>query len=41
VKDSNLRVEFSGVIYHVAVRMLGDWKKEEDLLFEDDVDREH
>jgi REP element-mobilizing transposase RayT len=33
-------VEFPGAIYHVAVRMLGNWKKEENLLFEDDADRE-
>ena len=36
----HLRVEFPGAIYHVAVRMLGNWKKEENLLFEDDADRE-
>ena len=36
----HLRVEFPGAIYHVAVRMLGDWKKETNLLFEDDADRE-
>ena len=36
----HLRVEFPGAIYHVTVRMLGDWKKEENLLFEDDADRE-
>ena len=36
----HLRVEFPGAIYHVAIRMLGDWKKEENLLFEDDADRE-
>lgn len=35
-----LRVEFPGAIYHVAVRMLGDWKREENLLFENDADRE-
>lgn len=35
-----LRVEFPGAIYHVSVRMLGNWKKEENLLFEDDKDRE-
>jgi hypothetical protein len=35
-----LRVEFPGAIYHVAVQMLGDWKKETNLLFEDDRDRE-
>lgn len=34
-----LRVEFSRAIYHVTVRMLGDWKKEENRLFEDDADR--
>ncbi len=36
----HLRVEFPGAIYHVAIRMLGDWKREENLLFEDDGDRE-
>lgn len=36
----HLRVEFPGAIYHVAIRMLGDWKKEGNLLFEDDGDRE-
>jgi putative transposase len=35
-----LRVQFPGAIYHVAVRMLGNWKKETNLLFEDDADRE-
>jgi REP element-mobilizing transposase RayT len=35
-----LRVEYPGAIYHVAMRMLGDWKKEENHLFEDDADRE-
>jgi hypothetical protein len=35
-----LRVEFPGAIYHVAIRMLGDWKKQENVLFEDDADRE-
>lgn len=35
----HLRVEYPGAIYHVAVRMLGDWKKEENRLFEDDADR--
>ena len=35
-----LRVEFPGAIYHVTVRMLGNWKKEKNALFEDDVDRE-
>lgn len=34
-----LRVEFPGAIYHVAVRMLGAWRKEQNLLFEDDADR--
>ena len=33
-----LRVEFPGAIYHITVRMLGDWKREENLLFEDDAD---
>ncbi|HBA85695.1 MAG TPA: hypothetical protein DCZ95_16560 [Verrucomicrobia bacterium] len=35
-----LRIEYAGAIYHVTVRMLGDWKREENLLFEDDADRE-
>ena len=35
-----LRVEYPGAIYHVTVRMLGDWKKSRDRLFEDDADRE-
>ena len=34
-----LRVEFPGAIYHVNVRMLGNWKREANLLFEDDADR--
>ena len=34
-----LRVEFPGAIYHVNVRMLGNWKSEANLLFEDDSDR--
>jgi hypothetical protein len=36
----HLRVEFPGTIYHVGVRMLGNWKGEENLLIEDDADRE-
>ena len=35
-----LRVEYPGAIYHVTVRMLGDWKKSPAWLFEDDADRE-
>ena len=35
-----LRVEYPGAIYHVTVRMLGDWKRGQDRLFEDDADRE-
>lgn len=34
-----LRVEYPGAIYHVTGRMLGNWKKESNLLFEDDRDR--
>lgn len=34
-----LRIEFPGAIYHVTVRMLGNWKKEANRLFEDDRDR--
>lgn len=34
-----LRIEFPGAIYHVTLRMLGDWKKETNQLFEDDRDR--
>lgn len=34
-----LRTEYPGAIYHVSVRMLGDWKREKNLLFEDDRDR--
>lgn len=34
-----LRVECPGAIYHITARMLGDWKKESNLLFEDDSDR--
>ena len=33
----HLRVEFPGAIYHVSIRMLGDWMKEANLLFEDDA----
>jgi putative transposase len=36
----HLRVEFDGALYHVAIRMLGNWKREGNLLFEDDADRE-
>ena len=35
-----LRVEYPGANYHITVRMLGDWKREENRLFEDDEDRE-
>ena len=35
-----LRVEYQGAIYHVAIRMLGNWRKETNLLFEDHDDRE-
>jgi len=34
-----LRIEFPGAIYHISVRMLGNWKTEFNLLFEDDADR--
>ncbi len=34
-----LRIESPGAIYHVAARMLGTWKKESNLLFENDRDR--
>lgn len=34
-----LRVEYPGAIYHITVRMLGDWKREDNRLFEDDADR--
>ena len=36
----HLRVEFGGAIYHVAMRMLGDWKRQSNRLFEDDADRQ-
>jgi putative transposase len=36
----HLRVKFPGAIYHVTVRMLGNWKREGNLLFEDNEDRE-
>ena len=35
-----LRVEYPGALYHVTVRMLGNWQKERVCLFEDDADRE-
>ena len=35
-----LRVEFSGAIYHVTCRMVGDWESEKNRLFKDDADRE-
>ena len=34
-----LRIEFPGAVYHICDRMLGNWKKESNLLFEDDSDR--
>ncbi len=34
-----LRIEFPGAIDHVAGRMLGEWKKESNLLFGNDRDR--
>ena len=36
----HLRVEFSGAIYHVTCRMVGDWRTEKTLLFKDDADHE-
>ena len=36
----HLRVEFPGAIYHVSVRMVGDWQTEKTELFKDDQDRE-
>jgi hypothetical protein len=33
-------VEYPVAIYHVAIRMSGDWKKDANLLFEGDADRE-
>ena len=35
----HLRVEFPGAIYHVASRMVGDWRTERSLLFRDAADR--
>jgi len=35
-----LRIHFPGAIYHVTGRMLGSWKRERNLLFRDDKDRE-
>ena len=36
----NLRVEFSGAIYHTTVRMIGDYRLDRSRLFIDDKDRE-
>ena len=36
----HLRVEYSGAIYHVTCRMMGDWQTEKTYLFRDDADRE-
>ncbi|MFW6152433.1 MAG: transposase, partial [Verrucomicrobiota bacterium] len=36
----HLRVEYPGAIYHTTCRMIGDWRKEQTFLFEDDADRE-
>jgi hypothetical protein len=36
----HLRVEFSGAIYHVACRKIGDWRLERSRLFTDDRDQE-
>ena len=35
-----LRIHYPGAIYHVTGRMLGSWKRERNLLFRDDKDRE-
>ena len=35
-----LRVDYSGAIYHVTCRMAGDWGSEKNSLFKDDADRE-
>ncbi len=35
-----LRVEYSGAIYHVTCRMIGDWQVDKARLFKDDADRE-
>ena len=35
-----LRIHFPGAIYHITGRMLGSWKRERNLLFRDDIDRE-
>jgi REP element-mobilizing transposase RayT len=35
-----LRVEYSGAIYHVTCRMVGDWQGDKTSLFKDDADRE-
>jgi len=40
VSPLDKRLHCDGAIYHVAVRMLGNWKREGNLLFEDDADRE-
>ena len=36
----HLRVEFPGAIYHVSVRMVGDWRTEKSKLFKDAADYE-
>lgn len=36
----HLRVEFPGAIYHVTVRMIGDWQADQARLFQDDADRQ-
>lgn len=35
-----LRVDYSGAIYHVTCRMAGDWGSEKNSLFKDEADRE-
>ena len=34
------RLDYSGAIYHVTCRMVGDWGSEKNRLFKDDADRE-
>jgi REP element-mobilizing transposase RayT len=34
-----LRIEYTGAIYHVTCRMIGDWRTEQARLFKDDKDR--
>ncbi len=36
----HLRVEFPGAIYHVSVRMVGDWRTDKSKLFKDAADYE-